>query len=154
MSVDRVPERHAPPLFDVDRAPALDQPFGEQELFSLRSAVAAHAAHLGAGAIIDDAVLVAHELCSNAARHGGGTGRLRLWRTEAALVVRVSDAGQGLSDPARAGLIRPSPSVPGGRGLWMVRHLASAVDIDQTPDGTTITATIPLPARKDPPASP
>jgi signal transduction histidine kinase len=87
---------------------------------------------------------VAHELSSNAVRHGGGTGRLRLWRTATALVVQVSDTGHGLADPVQAGRTRPLPSVPGGRGLWIVRHLA-AMEVDQGVDGTTITATITLP---------
>ena len=149
MTIDRVPGRR-PSAVDEDRTLTLDQPFDEDGLFALRSAVAAHAADLGAGAILDDAVLVAHELSSNAVRHGGGTGRLRLWRTAASLVVQVSDTGPGLPDPAQAGLKRPSPSVPGGRGLWIVRHLGE-LHVDQTADGTTITTTIALSAG---PASP
>lgn len=151
MSIDRVPDGHRSAPFGVDETPALDQPFDEDGLFSLRSAVAAHTADLGAGAIVDDAVLVAHELSSNAVRHGGGTGRLRLWRTGVDLHIRVHDSGGGLPDPAQAGMTRPSPSVPGGRGLWIVRHLAAAMHIEQAPDGMTITATLSLVNRGGPP---
>jgi anti-sigma regulatory factor (Ser/Thr protein kinase) len=153
MSVERVPDGQVMLAFGEEYAPALDQPFDEEGLFALRSAVAAHTADLDAATVLDDAVLVAHELSSNAVRHGGGIGRLRLWRTATALVVQVSDSGQGLPDPAQAGRKRPSPSVPGGRGLWIVRHLA-AMRIDQTTDGLTVTATIALPPGEGPPASP
>ena len=137
----------APP----DGTPTLDQPFDTDALFTLRSAVAAHAAGLGAGRAVDDAVLVAHELASNAVRHGGGEGRLRLWRSHEGLVCEVSDSGTGLSDPHQAGTHRPSPAVPGGRGLWIARQL-SEVRISTGPDGTTVTAVLPVPAQ--PPGQP
>lgn len=122
---------------------ALDQRFDADALFSLRSAVAAHASDLGAGRAVNDAVLVAHELSSNAVRHGGGAGRLRLWRAGARLYCEISDAGQGMNDPSHAGTSRPLPSVPGGRGLWIARQLAE-ISIDTGPDGTTITAVLSL----------
>jgi anti-sigma regulatory factor (Ser/Thr protein kinase) len=89
-------------------------------------------------------VLVAHELSTNAVRHGGGAGRLRLWRDDFRLLCRVSDSGPGLADAATAGVEPPSARVPGGRGLWIARRLA-AVRIDTGPTGTVITAAIPLP---------
>lgn len=125
---------------------ALDQPFDRDALFSLRSAVAAHASELGAGPAVDQTILVAHELASNAVRHGGGSGRLRLWRAGGHLYCQVSDSGGGLSDPERTGTSRPAPSVPGGRGLWIARQL-SELRIDTGPDGTTITAAIAVPDR-------
>ncbi|HET9519363.1 MAG TPA: ATP-binding protein [Actinoplanes sp.] len=127
---------------------ALDLAFDEAALFTLRSAVAAHAAELGAGQALADVVLVAHELSSNAVRHGGGRGTLRLWRAGELLCCQVADRGAGLSDPERAGTTRPSPSVPGGRGLWIARQLAS-VQIETGPSGTTITAAIAV-ARRPP----
>jgi anti-sigma regulatory factor (Ser/Thr protein kinase) len=124
--------------------PVLDQTFDAGGLIALRSAVAAYAAELGAGRRVDDVVLIAHELSSNAIRHGGGSGRLRLWRDDYRLMCRVSDGGPGLTDAANAGAEPPAPQVPGGRGLWMARRLA-AVRIDTGPTGTVITAAMPLP---------
>jgi anti-sigma regulatory factor (Ser/Thr protein kinase) len=129
---------------DVHPEPDLDQPFDEDALFTLRSAVAAHAAELGAGAALSDTVLVAHELSSNAVRHGGGAGRLRLWRASDHLYCQVTDAGPGLSDPEHAGTSRPPPSIPGGRGLWIARQMAE-LRIDTGPNGTTVTAAIAIP---------
>lgn len=147
-SADRTAAGGGPQQQAADRedAPvsALDQPFDADALFTLRSAVAAHASELGAGPAVDDTILVAHELSSNAVRHGGGSGRLRLWRAGAYLYCQVTDSGQGLADPDNTGTSRPPPSVPGGRGLWIARQLA-AVEIDTGPEGTTVTAAVPLP---------
>jgi anti-sigma regulatory factor (Ser/Thr protein kinase) len=135
-----------PPPGDADPRPepALDLAFDAAALFSLRSAVAAHAAELGAGAALADTILVAHELSSNAVRHGGGSGQLQLWRSADHLYCRVTDAGPGLADPQHAGTTRPAPSVPGGRGLWIARQMA-ALQIDTDSHGTTVTAAIHLP---------
>jgi anti-sigma regulatory factor (Ser/Thr protein kinase) len=124
--------------------PVLDQAFDRGSLLALRSAVAAYAAELGAGGRLDDIVLIAHELSSNAVRHGGGSGRLRLWRDDYRLMCRVSDTGPGLADAATTGVELPSPQIPGGRGLWIARRLA-AVRIDTSSTGTVITAAVNLP---------
>jgi anti-sigma regulatory factor (Ser/Thr protein kinase) len=128
-----------PPAGRWGRPTVLDQVFDGDGLTALRSAVAAYATELGAGRRIDDVVLVAHELASNVIRHGGGYGRLRLWRTDAAIRCRVSDSGPGLVGIGADEL--PSPQVPGGRGLWIARRLA-AVTIETGPDGTIVTATM------------
>ena len=124
--------------------PVLDMTFRAGDLIRLRSAVAAYAAELGAGGKGEDVVLIAHELASNAVRHGGGAGRLRLWRDDYRLLCRVSDTGPGLTDVAGAGHELPSAQVPGGRGLWIARRLA-AVRIDSSSKGTVITAAVLLP---------
>ena len=89
----------------------------------------------------EDVVLVVYELATNAVRHGGGHGRLNLWRENNQFVFRVSDDGPGLADP-RAGMEPPAPNMSGGRGLWIARRL-SALNIDTGPRGTTVTAAMP-----------
>lgn len=123
--------------------PVFDLIVGGAELVSLRSAVAECADELGAGSRVDDVVLVAHELASNVVRHGGGSGRLRLWREDHRIVCRVSDAGPGLADVGSAGAELPSPQVPGGRGLWIARKLAD-LRIETSPAGTVVTASMAL----------
>jgi anti-sigma regulatory factor (Ser/Thr protein kinase) len=128
---------------DPPAQPALDQGFDGDGLISLRSAVAAHADNLGLRAgRVSDLVLAAHELAANAVRHGGGNGRLRLWRVDDHLVCEISDSGGGLADPDSAGRTRPSPRSTGGRGLWLVRALCDTVDISTGPTGTTVTVTV------------
>ena len=77
--------------------------FGIDDLIRLRSAVAAYAAELGAGGKGEDVVLIAHELASNAVRHGGGAGRLRLWRDDYRLLCRVSRHRPGPGRHRRGG---------------------------------------------------
>jgi anti-sigma regulatory factor (Ser/Thr protein kinase) len=128
--------------------PLLDQAFDAGSLFRLRAAVAAHAAALGAGESVYDIVLIAHELSSNAVRHGGGNGRLHLWSDAGRIMCRVTDSGPGLADAAGGGGDLPSPQVPGGRGHWIVRRLA-AVRVVTGSSGTTITAAIPILSNAD-----
>src|SRR5690348_15073193 len=93
---------------------ALDQTFDAENLFHLRSAVAAHGTDLGmAEPVLEDLVLVAHELASNAVRHGQATaalpGRLRLWRDGDLVFCEVSDHGPGIADPETVGTVQVPP---------------------------------------------
>lgn len=121
----------------------LEQGFDEDSLYAVRAAVAAHVATVADQRTVDMMVLIAHELASNAVRHGGGAGRLLLWQAGSALHCEVSDRGSGLADPVLAGHNLPAPSLPGGRGLWIARQL-SELHIATSPAGTSITATVPL----------
>lgn len=121
---------------------ALDQPFDVDGLYSLRAAVAAHAAALGAGdEVVEELVMVANELASNAIRHGGGTGRLRLWRAGELIHCEVSDTGPGL-DEGELARERVPITAYGGRGLWVVRQMSHKVDVRTGPQGATITAAL------------
>lgn len=132
------------PVIGRSVAPVLDQAFGAGDLAALRSGVAAYAAQQGAADRAEDVVLVAHELATNVIRHGGGRGRLGLWRDGHCLVCRVTDTGPGMTDAARTANDLPSPQMGGGRGLWIVRSLA-AVGIESGPGGTAVVAVVPLP---------
>lgn len=123
----------------------LDLPFDVDGLVALRSAVAAHASHLGLSERrTAELVLIAHELASNAIRHGGGTGRLCLGRQGGSLRCEVVDTGGGLPEPERTGQQRASLMAPGGRGLWIVRQLADRVEITTGAGGTTVVVFITL----------
>ena len=121
---------------------ALDQLFDADGLYSLRAAVAAHAADLGADEeLVEELVLVANELASNAIRHGGGTGRLRLWRDGELMHCEVSDTGPGL-DGEELGRERVPITAHGGRGLWVVRQMSQQVDVRMGLAGATVTAAL------------
>ena len=125
---------------------SLDQAFGPDDLYALRAAVAAHAAHLGAPPDrVAHLVIVAGELAGNAVRHGGGHGRLRLSRVDGAVRCEVRDGGPGIADPDAAGFRTPSVLALGGRGVFIVRRLATSMTIHNTGRGTTVTALVALP---------
>ncbi|BCB77004.1 hypothetical protein GCM10022251_44840 [Phytohabitans flavus] len=132
------------PMAPPDGEVALDQRFDADALYALRAAVAAHATDLGAGEeLVEELVVVANELASNAIRHGGGTGRLRLWRDGDLIHCEVSDKGPGLAD-GDAGRERVPMTAYGGRGLWVVRQMSQHVDVHTSPRGATVTAAFPV----------
>jgi anti-sigma regulatory factor (Ser/Thr protein kinase) len=108
-------------------------------LQTLRTRVAAWLTSLDAARVCDDVVLVAHELATNVIRHGGGNGRLRMWRESGRIVCRVNDHGPGM--PAL--VAEPESRRPGGRGLWIARRLAD-VRIETGPSGTVVEAALAL----------
>lgn len=128
-------------------ASVLDRRFGPDDLAGLRAAIIAYAASLvgtdttGRDAA-DEILLVAHELATNAVKHGGGRGRLRLSAADGRVWCVVSDNGPGLRDPHLAGVTLPARNKPGSRGLWVVRQM-SDLTIATTTAGTTVTAAIP-----------
>lgn len=123
----------------------LDLDFGAGALHAVRAAVAARAGPLGAtSSQVENLVVIASELATNAISYGGGGGRLRLWREDTLLYCEISDHGPGLIAP-HVGEVRPPASAVGGRGLWLTRLLSDALDIAGTAGGgTTVTATIAL----------
>ena len=92
-------------------------------------------------------VVAVNEITTNAVRHGGGWGRLRLWRADDYVYCQVADRGPGIP-PHQDGLVRPSPLQLGGRGLWLARQGCETVVLDVGPQGSTVTLSQPLhPAR-------
>ncbi len=111
--------------------------FARGELRGLRTTVSRWAEEAGLSPDrCDDLTLVVHELAANSVRHGGGAGRMRIWREPGDLVVEVSDAGT-LEDPL-AGRRRGADTEEGGRGLWLAHQLADLVQIRRSPAGMTV----------------
>ena len=104
---------------------------------ALRHTVASAAAAAGLGGDrLDDFVLAVNELLTNAVRHGGGTGRVELWRDDGSVVCVVSDHGDGLH---RGDLHeRPAPDEPGGWGLWLAGELTDELEIKSGEEGTSV----------------
>jgi anti-anti-sigma factor len=145
------PDRGARP--DHRGAPILDQAFDEGSLYALRAAVAAHATQAGlARGRAEDLVIAVHELAANAVRHGAGHGRLRIWRSDQALLCEVSDdgvpppAGDDVPQPAADDGVPPPAGSHGdpavqwrtepGHGLSLVRQVADRASLTSGPDGT------------------
>ncbi|MCW3845199.1 ATP-binding protein [Micromonospora yasonensis] len=128
----------------VPEASDPDQPFDEGSLSGMRATLTAHLAALGAAPTrIEQLLIVAGELATNAIRHGGGVGWLRLWRDHNSLHLQVTDHGPGMADTT-AGAAPPDRTALGGRGMWICRQLVPDLGITTGPDGTTIVAVIDL----------
>lgn len=128
----------------ADDATGLDLAFDTDSLYGMRATVAAHADVLGLDPEQSEHLLIiASELANNAVRHGGGSGRVRVWRAGDLIHCEVTDSGSGMADP-RAGTTPPRPEQIGGRGLWIVRRLSVALDVVTGADGTRVSAAVPV----------
>ena len=96
---------------------------------------------------IDDFAIAVNEIMTNAVRHGGGCGKLRLW-CDGQLLCEIADAGHGF--PATAHLQRTSPPVPspqGGMGLWLAQQVTAELAIRSGTAGSTVRLRAPLSPR-------
>jgi serine/threonine-protein kinase RsbW len=99
-----------------------------------------------APAVIEDVLLVASELLTNAIRHGeplaggGDGGEVTVaWQIDPnAIIVRVTDAG-GASRPR---VRHPSARDIGGRGLALVEAIASRWGVEAADNATTVWAAV------------
>jgi anti-sigma regulatory factor (Ser/Thr protein kinase)/anti-anti-sigma regulatory factor len=122
----------------------LDQAFDEDSLYALRATVAAHATQAGlAPGRSDDLVIAVHELAANAVRHGAGHGRLRVWKSDRALLCEISD--DGIAQPAGTGDAAQWRTEP-GHGLSLVRQVADQASLHSGPSGTLATISFALDA--------
>jgi serine/threonine-protein kinase RsbW len=117
----------------------LTESFDHSRVTALRHSVASRAAHAGlAGDRLADFVVAVNEVVNNAVRHGGGTGRLRLWRDGTSVVCEVTDAGAGMPASRAGPNHRPGLDRPGGRGLWLAGELTDRIEIVTGGGGTTV----------------
>ena len=108
-----------------------------QELARDFAARSAAAANLALERRID-VELVTYELTANSIKHGGGSGRLRVWAEKEVLICEVADSGR-LTDPL-AGRRPAGLSINGGRGLFLVNCLADLIRVHNLPDGLVVRA--------------
>jgi serine/threonine-protein kinase RsbW len=119
--------------------PLLAESFDRHQVTAVRHTVAAHAEASGlAGTRLDDFVLAINELITNAVRHGGGRGWLRLWRADGFLYCLVSDTGAGIDSERLDDRRRPAPEIAGGWGLWLARELSDEMRVHSGPAGTSV----------------
>ncbi|MFC6014795.1 ATP-binding protein [Plantactinospora solaniradicis] len=119
--------------------PLLAESFDHGQVTAIRHTVASHAEASGlTGTRLDDFVLAVNELITNAVRHGGGRGWLRLWRSGGTLYCLVSDTGAGIGPDRLDDRRRPAPEIAGGWGLWLARELSDEMLVRSGPEGTTV----------------
>jgi serine/threonine-protein kinase RsbW len=113
--------------------------FDAEHITAVRHAVARCAAGVGLlGQRLEDYVLAVNEIVTNAVRHAGGHGRVRLWTQDGTIRCEVSDEGGGIPAEQLNGRELPPSYAVSGRGLWLARHLCDAVNVVTGPAGTTI----------------
>ncbi|GAA0485444.1 hypothetical protein Ade02nite_08950 [Paractinoplanes deccanensis] len=93
-------------------------------------------AHGLTGLVLYRFVVAVNEITTNAVRHGGGHGHVRLWRAADGLHCTVTDRGAGL--PAGVRPRAPLPDAVGGRGLWLARHGTDEFTLRSGPRGTAV----------------
>jgi anti-sigma regulatory factor (Ser/Thr protein kinase) len=121
----------------------LNRQFDRDAITETRHGVAACAAGAGlAGPRLEAFVLAINEIVTNAVRHGGGSGRIRLWRTAAGLGCEISDAGPGAPPERFNGHGLPPTTATGGRGLWLARRLCDTFDVKSGGTGTAVHMTM------------
>ncbi|HWC31727.1 MAG TPA: sensor histidine kinase, partial [Actinomycetota bacterium] len=114
-----------------------EMPFCVGDLHAVREVVARHAAAFGLDDDrTSDFVLATDEIASNSIRHGGGSGRLRLWAEGDVLISEVRDAGR-IVDPL-VGRVRPIPTGEGGVGLWLATQLCDLVQVRTFATGSVV----------------
>lgn len=124
------------------------EPLSWDTLTSLRHRIAERVASAGlTGRAGEDFVLAVYELMTNAVRHGGGRGTLRLTRLDQALTCVVVDYGGSGELPL---VTTPDPELTGGRGLWLAQRLSDGLILTQREDGMTATVTACLPVEPAP----
>ncbi|WP_299538771.1 sensor histidine kinase [uncultured Streptomyces sp.] len=113
-------------------------PFDEQRLAFVRDEADSWAAAAGLPpARRTDWLLAIGEATGNSVRHGGGSGTLRMWRTDGEIVAEIRDQGL-LADPL-TGRRRPDPrAASGGRGVWIMHQLCDLVEIRAAAPGLVL----------------
>lgn len=128
-------------------AVTLDRTFDADDLQTVRREVAERAGRLGVPeARVEGLLLVVSELVTNAVRHGGGTGRIRLWVRGPYVYCQVTDAGPGIGDPL-AGTEAPDVLATDGRGIWICRQVCNELiiaDRGRGVPGTTVIAVLSM----------
>lgn len=128
---------HLDDPLDEPPAHARTVDFRAGQLSDLRRLTSAWAADLGMdGRRREMLVLAVNELTTNSVEHGGGAGRLLLWRAGGSVVAEVRDGGY-IAAPL-VGRIRPDQQQGGGRGVWLVNHVCDLVQIRSDPAGTVV----------------
>lgn len=124
------------PLSDAP-VDAREARFGPESLGRIRTLVGREAARAGLiSGRVAELVLAVNEVATNSISHGGGSGRLLVWRDSNALVCEVSDRGQVGS--ALVDRLRPNSDPADSRGLWIVNQLCDLVQLRSGAGGTTV----------------
>lgn len=132
----RVAAPFAEPLPEAP-ADATEMRFDVGTLHDVRALVSSRAADAGiTGNSLEGLIVGTTEIAANSVRHGGGSGRLRVWSDPATFVCEVRDRGR--LDAPLAGREPPASGQIGGYGLWLANQLCDLMQVRAVDDGTVI----------------
>jgi serine phosphatase RsbU (regulator of sigma subunit)/anti-sigma regulatory factor (Ser/Thr protein kinase) len=94
--------------------------------------------------VVDDVLLVAGELGTNAVQAARTTVELRAWTGPGSIIVEVTDDGLGFDGVLPPLDAVPDPSSQRGRGLFLVQALTQECRVQSASHGTLIRCAIPL----------
>jgi anti-sigma regulatory factor (Ser/Thr protein kinase) len=135
--LDAAGARHHHPLPAAPRRPLLEFSVQANDFQLVRAAIADCAVEAGLSSQrANDLLLAFHEIATNSVRHGGGEGRLRLWRDNGTLVCELTDRGH-LPNPL-AGRERPAADGVDGYGLWIANHVCDLVQLRSLRSGVVV----------------
>lgn len=135
--LDAADERHRQALPEPAGHVLLEMTVDRGDFAVVRDTVYDQAVAAGLGASrANDMLLAAHEIATNTVRHGGGRGRLRLWREAGTLICELADSGR--FDDAMAGRERPTPNGLDGYGMWIANQVCDLVQLRSLPSGTVV----------------
>jgi len=125
----------------VQTTALLVESFDAEQITPVRHAVSRRAESAGLrGQRLEDFVLAVNEIVTNAVRHAGGGGSLRMWSAGGDLLCEVTDRGAGIpAERLNGHAVLPPSSAVSGRGLWLARHLVDEVDVHTGGTGTVVT---------------
>ncbi|GIF68490.1 hypothetical protein Ais01nite_65250 [Asanoa ishikariensis] len=135
----------------IQEQPLLSARFGADRIRDIRRQIGVLARRAGLSTHrADDFTVAVNEIMTNAIRHGGGVGRLYVWRT-AALECEVRDDGPGFDVvPHLTRTSPPEPTSVGGMGLWVARRLCDTMSISSGSSGTVTRVSISVPLAAPP----
>jgi CheY-like chemotaxis protein len=124
-----------------DAEVTLDLPRASASAAMARRFVAETVAGWDLSSVLDDALLVASELATNAVTHADSACRIRLSLNDASLRIDVIDTGAGTPEPQPESFTEEH-----GRGLRMIDAVTSAWGLEVIPgEGKVVWAELPRP---------
>jgi anti-sigma regulatory factor (Ser/Thr protein kinase) len=114
----------------ADPADVFTSDVDAESLPSLRGEITAFAvAHGLTDVALMKFVIAVYEIATNAVRHGGGQGQLRVWPDQDSLWCEVTDHGHGIPAEYQHDGQRHRGERISGWGLWLTRQVCTEVRI-------------------------
>jgi serine/threonine-protein kinase RsbW len=121
------------------RKKLVERDFDRRSLAAVRGEIHAYGAAYGLTDVaLAHFVLAVNEITTNAVRHAGGCGRLRMWIDDGELCCEVVDHGPGIPAHRLERSRSRATDRIGGHGMWLARHICHEFEIETDRTGTRV----------------